>query len=159
MSYAQHKTHIARDHALTSHYGVHMPTPERGQAFARLIVEGRKRRGWRQEDLEKASGVSRRTITRWENGDAQKTEADKVRAVVRVLGINPLEAAIALGYVNPEEDDTPEPVHRDPALQELIEMFEDPSVPEATKTAALDYLRYLRNKPQPPETGESRAAS
>ena len=159
MSYAQHKTYATRDHALTSHYGVHMPTPERGQAFARLIIEGRKRKGWRQEDLVDASGVSRRTLTRWEGGNAERTDPEGVRAVVLALGIDPLEAAIALGYVNPEEDNTPEPVRRDPALQELIDMFEDPNIPETTKTAALDYLRYLRSKPQPPKTGESRAAS
>lgn len=156
MSYTQHATRIARDHALTSNYGVHMPTPERGKAFARLIIEGRRRKGWRQEDLVAASGVSRRTLTRWEGGNAERTDPEGVRAVCRALGIDPVDAAIALGYVD-HDDDTTEP--EDPTLQELIEIFLDKKTPESVKLAALDYLRYLRSNHQLPDAGKGRTAS
>ncbi|MEU8157969.1 helix-turn-helix domain-containing protein [Micromonospora sp. NPDC048986] len=137
-----------------------MPDPDRGAAFARLIVEGRKRLRWRQEDLVEASGVSRRTLTRWEGGDASTADSEKVRAVCLALGINPVHAAIALGYVTEEELDRPvEPVQQfEPTVEEIIAMFKDPNVPEKVKFAGLQYLRFLRNEDGPGSDKQTRAS-
>ena len=145
---------------LTSTYGDRVADPEAGRRFGRLLREARERRDWQQQDVVDKSGVSLSTYGRWERGKVENPKPTEVQAVCRVLGIRTIEAALALGYVAQEDTEPLPPIEqRDPALQELIDMFEDPNIPEATKTAALDYLRYLRNKPQPPETGESRAAS
>lgn len=149
---------MTRDLALTSTYGVTMPDPERGQAFARLLVTARKRRGWRQEDLVEKSGVSRRTLTRWEGGDASSVDSQKVRAVCLALGIDPREAAIALGYIT-EEEAGPIARHFTPTIEEIIEMFEDPDVPEQVKFAGLQYLRYLRAQQDRPEPDAQTRAS
>jgi transcriptional regulator with XRE-family HTH domain len=149
MSYAQRTTHAARDHALTSLYGVPMPPSDRGRAFAALLLAARKRKGLRQEDVAERSGVSRRTLTRWEGGNAEKTDPDGVRAVCDVLGIDLTDAAIALGYVDPGPRPEPPP---DPTLEEVLDMFRDPRVPEEMKFEALRYLRYLRTQPAGPPT-------
>lgn len=149
MSYARHTTHATRDQALTSIYGVPMPPSDRGRAFAALLVAARKRKGLRQEDVAERSGVSRRTLTRWEGGNAERTDADGVRAVCEVLGINLTDAAIALGYVDPEPRPEPPP---DPTLEEILDMWRDDTVPEEVKWEALRYLRYLRTQPAGPPT-------
>jgi transcriptional regulator with XRE-family HTH domain len=149
MSYAQRTTHVTRDHALTSIYAATMPPSDRGRAFAALLLAARKRKGLRQEDVAERSGVSRRTLTRWEGGNAERTDADGVRAVCEVLGIDPTDAAIALGYVDPGPRPEPPP---NPTLEEVIDMFLDDRVPDEVKWEAVRYLRYLRTQPAGPPT-------
>jgi transcriptional regulator with XRE-family HTH domain len=145
--------------ALSSTYGDRVADDEPGRRFAQLLRSRRAELGLRQEDIAEKSGVSLSTIQRWEAGNVRNPDPAQVQAVCRVLGIRTVDAAVALGYVAAEDTEpAPPPPIRSPALQELIDMFEDPAVPESMKREALNYLRYLRSQP-PPETGTSRAAS
>lgn len=91
-----------------------------GSAFARLIRETRRRRGWSQEYLADLSDLGRRTISRWETGDVTEPEAQQVMAVADALGISRLAAFRALGWL---DNDPPmgEP-ERDPVSEELLEL-------------------------------------
>ena len=152
MGDARRMTHTAHRKPLASIYGVPMAPDDRGKAFAELIVEARRRKGWRQDDLVEASGVSRRLITRWEGGDASRPDPDKVRAVCLALGVDPRRAAIALGYLSPEDVgpavNQPQPLS--PEEEEILAILRDPQVPSAEKAPLLDYLRFLRDQRRNP---------
>lgn len=72
-------------------------------AFASLIRDARQRHGWSQDELAEESSVGRRTISRWENGDATTPEAQQVMAVADALGIAREEVFQALGWLTPDE--------------------------------------------------------
>jgi transcriptional regulator with XRE-family HTH domain len=147
MSYARPVTHVAHREALTSIYGVPMPVDDRGKAFAKLIIDGRQKRSWRQDDLVAASGVSRRLLTRWEGGEAERPDPEKVRAVCLALGIDPREAAVALGYLTEDEIAPAKPARPlDPEEQEILEILRDPTVPSAEKAPLIATLRFLRDR-------------
>ncbi|MDG4791919.1 helix-turn-helix transcriptional regulator [Micromonospora sp. WMMD1102] len=154
MSDARRMPDMAHDHALTSLYSALMSQPDRKDAFANLIKQGRQQRGWRQEDLVAASGVSRRTLTRWEGGDAERPDLDQVRAVCIALGIRPIDAAIALGLLDADEIDQPPPPPTDPRADELLDVLQDTRIPTAAKEALLTLLRQLRNQPDDGPTSE-----
>lgn len=122
------------------------PPNNRGEAFAALIREGRHNVGLTQDALVERSGVSRSTILRWESGDASRPEPEQVRAVCRALGLDPRRAAVALGYLEPEDLNPPnEPrAPLDANLEEVVTLLQDPGIPTAQKEAWVDYLRYLR---------------
>ncbi len=151
MSYARHMTHAAHRTPLTSTYGVPMPADDRGKAFAKLITEARHKRGWRQEDLVAATGISRRTLTRWEGGDAERPDPEQVRAVCLALGIDPREAAVALGYLTRDEIGpvTPRPP-LDPEEEEILAILRDPKIPSRRKAALVELLRSLAEQRQNP---------
>lgn len=113
--------------------------------FAELVTEGRRRKGWSQEDLETQSGVSRSTLSRWERGLADKPEAAHVRAVCGALGIDPRRAAVSLGYLTAEEVEGPSRL-LDPEVEEILSILEDPAVPAGEKANWVDYLRFLRDR-------------
>lgn len=149
---------MARDQALTSLYSAHMPEPGQKDAFANLIKAGRVRRGWRQEDLVAASGVSRRTLTRWEGGEADRPDLDQVRAVCIALGIRPIDAAIALGLLDADEiDQPPAPAPVDPRAEAIIDLLQDPDIPAAAKDALLTLVRQLRTRPGDETPSERKA--
>ena len=121
--------------------------PSRRSTVARLILEARPRKSWRQDDLEAASGVSCRTISRWESGLVERPDPEPVQAVCRALGINTLKAAVALGYISADDLNPvaePEPV--DPTIEEVIDILQDPQVAADDKDRWVDFLRYLRTK-------------
>ncbi|MEU7980547.1 helix-turn-helix transcriptional regulator [Micromonospora sp. NPDC049081] len=124
------------------------PSNERGKAFAALIRDARTRLGWTQDQLVERSPVSRSTLLRWESGDASRPEPEQVRAVCLVLGIDPREAAVALGYITAEElHPSTELRERLPEdLEEVVEILRDPRVPSVAKEALLGYLRELRTR-------------
>lgn len=132
----------------TYRHDVPSPTNPRGAAFAALLREARRERGWTQDTLVEASGVSRSTILRWEGGDASRPDPDQVRAVCLALGIDPLRAAVALGYLTPEDlRPSGEPRRPlDPTQEEVLDILQDPEVPAAEKAAWVEYLRYLRTQ-------------
>lgn len=113
--------------------------------FAELIANGRRRKNWSQEDLETHSGVSRSTISRWERGLADKPEPEHVRAVCAALGVDPRRAAVSLGYLTSEEIAGSTPL-LDPAVEEVLDILQDPAVSEDEKTSWIGYLKYLRDK-------------
>ncbi len=115
---------------------------ERGGRFAALIRTARKQAGMSQDDLAEQSGVSRSTMVRWEGGRAERPDPDQVRVVCRILGIDPREAAIALGFLTREEA-YGEP-KLNPKVEEVIQLLQDPAVSEEEKHQWIEYLRYLR---------------
>ncbi len=126
---------------------------DRGRQFANLIRDTRLAKGMTQDELVAESGVSKSTIVRWEGGRAERPDPDQVRAMCIVLGIDPRQAAVALGYLTPEDLGPPDSAARqlDPAILEVIEALEDPRVPSAQKEQWVLYLRYLRE-----QSGQSR---
>lgn len=114
-----------------------------GVAFAALIRDARRRRGWTQERLAEESGVGLSTILRWESGRTTQPLSQQVRAVCRVLGIDPRESAVALGYVTREEiglPPPPPPMQLDPSDQEIVDLLRDPTVPRDIKVEWRDYI-------------------
>lgn len=152
MGYARHLTYAAHRRPVTSTYGVPMPPDERGKAFAKLITEARHKKGWRQEDLVAATGISRRTLSRWEGGDAERPDPDQVRAVCLALGVDPRLAAVALGYLSADEvgGAVPERQPLTPEEEEVLEILRDPKVPSAAKEPLIDHLRFLRDQRRNP---------
>lgn len=121
------------------------PTPDqRGNAFAQLIREGRRRRGWTQDTLIEEADVSRSTVLRWEAGKVERPDPEQVRKVFRALGLDPREAAVALGYLTREElglSPDPPRIH-DASVEEVIAILEDPNVSNAEKSEWVEYLRF-----------------
>lgn len=147
MSDVRHVLRVARKAGLTSTYGDPVPKEEGGRRFAALLREYRAKRELRQEDVANESHVSLRTISRWEAGDVVNPKPDEVRAVCRVLKLPPIKAAIALGYVDTDDVDEPEPVRTfSPTVEEVIDMFMDDDMPDDVKFAGIQYLRYLRRQ-------------
>jgi transcriptional regulator with XRE-family HTH domain len=121
---------------------------DRGHAFAKLIRDARKAREMTQEQVIEGSGVSKTTLIRWESGRAERPDPEQVRMLCRFLGIDPRQAAVALGYLTAEDLGPPEVADRklDPSILEVIQVLEDPSVPEAEKQQWIKYLLYLREQ-------------
>lgn len=122
------------------------------RGFAELIADGRHARGWSQEDLERESGVSRSTLSRWERGLADRPEAQHVRAVCAALGIDPRRAAVALGYLTQEEISGDG--NRLPAdLEEILAILADPAIPDTAKEEWKRYLRFLQSSSRQSQAG------
>lgn len=119
---------------------------DRGRAFADLIRNARKDKGWTQDVLVAESGVTKSTLVRWESGRAERPDPDQVKTLCRTLGLDPRLAAIALGYLDESDLNAPPPRRIDPAILEVIEALEDPTVPTAKKEEWVEYLRYLRQR-------------
>lgn len=115
-----------------------VPTAENpGQNFARVIRNARAAKDWTMQQLADASGVSLPAIQRWEAGHATHPDPDQVRAVCLALGIDPRRAAIALGFLSPDEVGT----ILGHNVPELLTLLRDPSVDSAAKAVALETLR------------------
>lgn len=79
-----------------------------------MLKEARAARGWTQDDLAEACGVTRWTVMRWEKG-GQKGEPENLRAVAEALDIPPVVAFQAIGWLPADEEATPS------TLQQLLE--------------------------------------
>lgn len=130
-------------------YLVPMPaTPsEKYHPFAQLIRDGRTSLGWTQEDLIEESGVSRSTVSRYEAfspRDQPRPEPENVRKIFNALGLSFIEAVVALGYLTREEAGLPPEPPRvfDASVEEVIEILQDPEVPDSQKTEWVHYLRF-----------------
>jgi len=132
---------------------------ERGAAFAKLLRDARKRAGLTQREVIEGSGISKTTYIRWEGGYAERPDPDQVRLVCKFLRIDPRQAAVALGYLTPEDITLGgEPGRKlDPAILEVIEALEDPQVSDSEKREWIRYLMYLRQQAQPANGGDRRA--
>jgi len=131
---------------------LHWMPDDRGQAFAALMRDARKRAGLTQRQVIEQSGViAKTTLVRWESGDAERPDPDQVRALCRFYGINPGLAAIALGYLEPAdlEVDLKPGRKLDPAILEVISALEDPRLSDARKREWVEYLMYLRQQSRP----------
>lgn len=134
------------------------PANPRGAAFGALIREARLRAQMTQEELVDRSGVSRSTILRWESGEANRPDPDQVRAAARALNVDPIRAAIALGYISADDlgdRTTTRPLS--PEIADVVRILEDPTVPASQKADWVAYLRYLRAQQRKPGEESSEA--
>lgn len=124
--------------------GASRDTSDRGRQFGDAIRAAREAKGWTQDDLIERSGVSRATLLRWESGAARTPDSENVRKVFLALGLDAREAAVLLGYVTREEIALgPEPPRIfNATTEEVIEILEDPNVPEIEKQEWARYLRF-----------------
>lgn len=113
-----------------------------GDAYAHLMRDARIRKNLTQDELADLAGLNRSTVIRWESGRASRPDPQQVRAACRVLGVDPLRAAVALGYLAADDVGPPEPDRRiDPRILEVIEMLEDPLLPPDEVERWVRYLR------------------
>lgn len=123
--------------------------------FGELIADGRRRKGLTQEDLERITGISRSTLSRWERGQADRPEPEHVRAAAAALDIDPRRAAVALGYLSAEEagftSPTGPPV--DPEIEDVLQLL--PRIPASDRSQWIDYLRYLVERQEQPKRGRN----
>lgn len=136
---------------LAGQYGQPVPskTNPRGENFANLIRNGRQAAGISQDALAEQAGLNRSTVIRWESGDASRPDPDQVRRVCQILHIDPRRAAISLGYLTQEEVDGVPRSTLAPAVEEVLDILGDPTVPDTEKNEWIAYLRYLRDKRRP----------
>jgi transcriptional regulator with XRE-family HTH domain len=128
------------------------------QRFASTVRAARIQRGWRQDQLATAAGVSEPTIQRWETGKTGTPDPENARKVFTALGLDPRLIPVLLGYVTAEEMDLPPEPPRvfNPTVEEVIRILEDPQVPAAAKA---EWVEFLRFRAQPPaETDAHRQA-
>lgn len=88
-------------------YGATMSRPEdeRAQAFADMLRDARKRRGYTQEEVAALADGKTRTLIRWEKGETANPDAGQLRQVAIVLGLDESEVHRVLGW---RSDDEPE---------------------------------------------------
>src|ERR1051325_15743 len=112
-------------------YGDAVPNPGKARAerFAKLIYDARTQAGITQDDLADQSGLNRSTIIRWEAGETSRPEPDQVRAVCRVLGVDPRRAAVALGFLTEEEAGGQTEARIDPRVEEVLRLLESGQLP------------------------------
>ena len=93
--------------------------------IGQLITEKRKEKGMTLEDVGKAVGVSKTTVSRWESGDIHKMKRDKIAALSKTLGIDPLVLLSNPEILTSREEEflsafrEADPVYQDVALKIL----------------------------------------
>lgn len=118
-----------------------------GRRFGNLIREGRRRKGWTQEEVEEHSGVSRQTVIGWESGRAVNPKPTQVRAVCLALEIDPREAPVALGFFSREELGLPaRHAVSDKTISEIVEQLDAPDLGDDEREELLDYIRWYRQR-------------
>ena len=123
------------------------PVPEEKphQRFARILREARNQRGWTQEQLAVAAGVSTPTVQRYEYGKTTTPDPDSARRIFRALDLDPRIIPVVLGYITAEEMGLPPDFMRqfDPRIAAVIAALEDSTVPDYLKDQWVDYLNFL----------------
>jgi transcriptional regulator with XRE-family HTH domain len=113
-------------------------------SFPDLIRDARLSHNMSQEDLERASGVHRNTLSRWESGNVGRPDAHNVRAVCRALGIDPRMAAVSLGFLLIEEVELSLNPNAIPAeVEEALTILGDPRLPRDDRDKWIAYLKFL----------------
>lgn len=112
--------------------------------FARIVRVAREQRGWNQDQLAEASGVSRPTIQRWETLKTGTPDPENARRVFVALGLDTRLIPVALGYVTAEEMGLPAETPRvfAPTVEQAIRILEDPNVPAAAKHEWVEFLTF-----------------
>ena len=93
--------------------------------IGQLITEKRKEKGMTLEDVGRAVGVSKATVSRWESGDIQKMKRDKIAALSKTLGIDPIVLLSTPEILSDREEEflhafrEADPVFQDVALKIL----------------------------------------
>jgi repressor LexA len=97
--------------------------------------EARKRLGITLEEVAKKVGVSRQTLSRYENSIIINIPSDRVELLADTLKTTP---AYLMGW---DEEKQPAPEIEDELEKEAMIRFE--TLSESQKSEALNYLRYL----------------
>lgn len=71
--------------------------------FGALVAAARKAQRWTQDDVAERTGISRATLSRWERGKADQPTGHQARKLCLALGVNPVRAVVALGFLTAEE--------------------------------------------------------
>jgi len=101
--------------------------------FGTWFRNARIRKGWTQDRVVSEADLSKSTLNRWENGKGIGDPAT-VRRACLAMGLDPREAAVAIGLVTREEWDLPPfPPTIDDALQEPASLLADERIPEPAK--------------------------
>lgn len=140
----RHMPAVAPRGDLTGTYRDAVPISEPElQRLARLIKAGRTARGWKQEVLAEKTGVGLRTLKRYEGADSDKPDREHLIAIFRVLDLDRRELAAILGILSRDELALPpEPARILSArTQELLELLEDPELPDEERDAYAEMLR------------------
>lgn len=93
--------------------------------IGQLITEKRKEKGMTLEDVGRAVGVSKATVSRWESGDIHKMKRDKIAALSKTLGIDPIVLLSTPEILSDREEEflhafrEADPVFQDVALKIL----------------------------------------
>ncbi len=115
------------------------------KTFGDYIREGRRKKGLSQEELESQSAVSRSTLSRWERNQlADPPTPEHVRKVCAILGLDPIRAAVLLGYLKPEEVETTRP-HLPPDIEEMLAALQDPALSDQERAELRAYLKVRLN--------------
>src|SRR5438093_3973303 len=69
-------------------------------SLANRLKELRRALGWTQQDLSRASGLTRSYISRLEMGDIALPSSEKLRALAQSLGTSPDDLLQAAGYID-----------------------------------------------------------
>ncbi len=113
--------------------------------FGDYIRERRREKRLPQEAVDAQSGVSRSTLSRWERNQlADPPTPEHVRKACAVLGLDPIRAAVLLGYLKPEEVESTRP-HLPPEIEEILDVLQDPALPDEEREELRAYLRVRRD--------------
>jgi transcriptional regulator with XRE-family HTH domain len=102
--------------------------------FAQWLNEELQRRGWRQADLVRATGISRAGISLLTSGQIRPAP-QTVMQLSRVFKVSPDFIMRKVGYLPPREE------QGDPTLEEVN--FKYAMLPDDKKKLVLDYLDFL----------------
>jgi transcriptional regulator with XRE-family HTH domain len=97
-----------------------------------------------QAELASAIGVTRQTISRWEQGRFRPDNADDVVAFAQATKVDPDEALAAAGFRPSAEPPPAAPAPpMDEDVQVILDRLADPAVSEQEKILIRAQLRYL----------------
>ncbi len=127
-------------------YGVCMPGTTDGtqesRALATLLREHRQLLEMTQEEVADRAGVSRQTYNKYESGRTTNPKPAELRAVCRVLELDPREIVVALGFVTrPELKMPPRQPPVDRALVEPTSLLADNKLSDDAKDKLREVLK------------------
>src|SRR5947209_1103297 len=127
-------------------------------SLAARLKELRRARSWTQQDLSRASGLTRSYISRLEMGDIALPSSEKLRALSQSLGTAPDDLLQAAGYI-----DNPAQANDLPDLKVYLRRkysIQDPQVLQAIDTIVTSLQTPESNHAQPSarrNSGEERS--
>lgn len=102
--------------------------------------------------------VTPRTVSRWLNQEVS-VNSDNVRDVARLLGHNPTDMLVQVGYLRPEETSRGRREPLDPDVRKILAMLADPTTPPEQRQFMRQMLRSLAAMPAPQHPAEGGQAA
>jgi transcriptional regulator with XRE-family HTH domain len=121
--------------------------PDALSRLADLIRTTRLDRGWGQEELANASGVSRPTIQRYEQRKTAVPAPQQLRSIFKALDLDPRRIPVILGYTTASEMGLPPESGGvadvdDVGVRDIIDTLQDPNVDPRDKADLVALLRF-----------------